>query len=401
MCLVPLLRYMTAGESHGPRLTAIVEGLPAGLPLSVAALNADLARRQGGYGRGGRMLIEQDTVEISAGMRGGHTLGSPLAMSIANRDWANWEQRMSAEAFTGEPPEPVRLPRPGHADLAGLAKYGHRDLRNILERASARETAARVAVGAVCRQLLLALGVQVGGYVTAIAGVEGPPQGEASPEVWARARESDVACPDPPTAEAMRRAIDAARERGDSVGGRVRVEATGVPPGLGSHTTWEARLDGRLAQALMSIPAIKSVEVGLGRASAARPGSQVHDPLVPRPERPEWPFARPTNQAGGIEGGMSNGEPLVLEAAMKPIPTLVNALPSVNLDTLEASRAHVERSDVCAVPAALVVAEAMVCFVLAQAALEKFGGDSLAEILRNLSGYQESLVRLWSPEQHD
>lgn len=389
------LRYMTAGESHGPRLTALLEGLPAGLRLSAEMLNSDLARRQGGYGRGGRMQIERDVVEITAGVRGGTTLGSPVALTLANRDWENWRERMSVEDFLpGATPKPVRLPRPGHADLAGMAKYGHRDLRNVLERASARETAARVAVGAVCRQFMLALSIRVGGYVTAIGGVECPPQPEADEGVWQRARESDVGCPDEAAAVLMRAAIDEARERGDSVGGRVRVEAVGVPPGLGSSVTWEGRLDGRLAQAVMSIPAIKSVEIGMGRAAAAVPGSQVHDPILPRPERSAWPFARPTNHAGGIEGGISNGEPVVIEAAMKPLPTLRAALPSVNLDTGQPEAAHVERSDVCAVPAALVVAEAMVCFVLAQAAREKFGGDSMAEVLANLDAYRAGLTRL-------
>ena len=393
------LRYMTAGESHGPGLTAILEGLPAGLPLSAAAINAELARRQRGYGRGGRMLIEQDAVEITGGVRGGLTLGSPLALVVANRDWENWRGRMSVEEWApGERPEPVRSPRPGHADLAGMAKYGQRDLRSILERASARETAARVAVGAACREFLRALGVQVGGYVTAIGGVEAPAPPEGGEEIWRRARESDVACPDETAAAAMRAAIDAARERGDSVGGRVRVEATGLPPGLGGHVTWEERLDGRLAQAVMSIPAIKAVQIGLGRAAGDRPGSQVHDPILPRAGADEWPFTRPTNHAGGVEGGLSNGEPIVVEATMKPIPTLVNALPSVDLDTGQPVTAHVERSDVCAVPAALVVAEAMVCFVLAQAAREKLGGDSLAQVRANLAAYRAGLARLWGPE---
>jgi chorismate synthase len=394
------LRYMTAGESHGPGLTAILEGLPAGLPLSAEPINTELARRQRGYGRGGRMLIEQDTVQITGGVRGGLTLGSPVALVVANRDWENWRECMSVEAWAaGERPAAVRTPRPGHADLAGLAKYGQRDLRNILERASARETAARVAVGAACREFLRELGVQVGGYVSALGGVEAAPQPEGREEVWRQARESDVACPDETAAGAMRAAIDAARERGDSVGGRVRVEATGVPPGLGAHVAWEQRLDGRLAQALMSIPAIKAVEIGLGRAAGSRPGSQVHDPILPRPGAPDWPFTRPTNHAGGVEGGLSNGEPLVVEATMKPIPTLLHALPSVDLDTGQSVTAHVERSDVCAVPAALVVAEAMVCFVLAQAAREKFGGDSLAEAQANLAAYRVALARLWGPER--
>ena len=393
------LTYSTAGESHGLVLTAIVVGLPAGLPVSVAAVDAELARRQAGYGRGGRMAIERDQVTITAGVRGGLTLGSPVALTIANRDGEHWRERMSPEPFAaGGWPEPVRVPRPGHADLAGAAKLGHRDLRNVLERASARETATRVAVGALCRQLLGALGVEVGGWVTALGGVECPPQPEAEPQVWRRARESDVACPDPETAALMRAAVDRAAAAGDTVGGRVRVEATGLPPGLGSVATWEERLDGRLAQALMSIPALKAVEIGLGRRSADLPGSQVHDAILPGEAGSPWPLRRPTNRAGGLEGGMTNGEPLVVEAAMKPIPTLTHALPSVDLDTGAAVAAHVERSDVCAVPAALVVAEAMVCFVLAEAVCAKFGGDSLGELRANWEAYRRGLARLWGPE---
>lgn len=393
------LRYSTAGESHGPQLSAIIEGLPAGLPVSVEAINRELARRQQGYGRGGRMRIEQDQATLSAGLRGGLTLGSPLALTIANRDWENWREQMSLESFAaGVEPPPVRVPRPGHADLAGMAKFGHQDLRNVLERASARETAARVAVGAICRQFLEALGIQVGGYVAAIGGVECSEQPPADPEVWTQAQASDVACPDESSSAQMRTAIDQAKARGDTVGGLLRVEARGVPPGLGSVATWEERLDGRLAQALMSIPAIKSVEIGLGREVAARPGSEVHDPILPHPDDPTWPFRRPSNRAGGVEGGMTNGEPLLIQAAMKPIPTLTQPLPSVDLDTGQPVTAHVERSDVCAVPAALVVAEAMVCFVLAQAAREKFGGDSLAEVLANLRAYREGLRGLWNPE---
>jgi chorismate synthase len=374
-------------------LTALLEGLPAGVPVDLTILDAELARRQEGYGRGGRMAIERDEAQITAGVRGGLTLGSPVALVIANRDWENWRTGMQAGPWgPGAEPEKVRLPRPGHADLAGAAKFGHTDLRNVLERASARETAARVAAGALCRQFLDALGIRVGGWVTRLGGVPCGPQAAADPEVWSRARMSDVACPDPAAAVAMRAAIDAAREAGDTVGGRVRVEALGLPPGLGSVATWEERLDGRLAQALMSIPAIKGVMVGEGWAAADGRGSQVHDALLPAPERPEWPYRHASNRAGGVEGGMTNGEPLVVEAAMKPIPTLLNPLPSVDLDTGEARCAHIERSDVCAVPAALVVAEAMVCLVLAEAMRDKFGGDSLAEVRANLESYRLSLA---------
>lgn len=393
------LRYVTAGESHGPELTAIIEGLPAGLRVSAQDVGVDLGRRQQGYGRGGRMRIERDAARITAGVRGGRTLGSPVALVLANRDWANWGDRMRVEEFPpGEEPAEIRLPRPGHADLAGMAKYGHRDLRNVLERSSARETAARVAVGAVCRAFLRELGVEVGGYVQRIGEATCGPQPEASEAVWLAARGSDVACPEAEAAERMRAAIDRAQAEGDTLGGRVVVEARGVPPGLGSYATAEERLDGRIAQALMSIPAIKAVEIGLGARVAELPGSQVHDAILPAPERPEWPLRRGSNHAGGLEGGISNGEPIVVAAAMKPIPTLQAALPSVDLATGEPARAHVERADVCAVPAALVVAEAMLCLVLAQAAREKLGGDSMAEVQAQLTAYRQGLRRLWGAE---
>lgn len=392
------LRFLTAGESHGPQLTAILTGLPAGLRVGAEAVNADLARRQRGYGRGGRMAIEQDQVTLTAGVRGGQTLGSPLALVIPNRDWENWRESMRIEAFApGTEPAEVRLPRPGHADLAGMAKFGHRDLRNVLERASARETAARVAVGAVCRGFLEELGIAVGGYVRSLGGVVGPEQPEASPAVWAAARESDVACPDEETSLLMREAIDQAQVAGDTLGGWLVVEARGVPPGLGSCGDWTERLDGQLAQALMSIPAIKAVEIGLGSRVADLPGSRIHDPILPDDADPHWPLSRPSNHAGGLEGGMSNGEPIVAAAAMKPIPTLRHPLPSVDLDTGEAATAHVERSDVCALPAALVVAEAMLCFVLARALREKFGGDSMAEVRANLEAYRQGLNAPWGP----
>lgn len=378
---------MTAGESHGVELTAILEGLLSGIPLSEADVDADLARRQRGYGRGARMKIEHDRVRFRAGVRGGVTLGSPLAMVIPNLDHESWGAVMPAGPFEA-PPEPVVRPRPGHADLAGGLKYDRRDLRDILERASARETAARVAVGAVCRKLLSLLGVEVFGHVTAIGGVAAHPPG-AWEDLRDRARASDLACADPAAETAMREAIREAAHAGDTLGGTFQIVALGCPPGLGSHVAWDRRLDGRLAQALMSIPAIKGVGVGLGFEAAARPGSWVHDPIAYDAEARR--FHRPSNHAGGLEGGMTNGEPLVCEAAMKPISTLKKPLESVDVDTKAPHPAAFERSDVCAVAAASVVGEAMVAITLCDALLEKLGGDSLGEAQRNLAGYQEQL----------
>jgi chorismate synthase len=375
---------MTAGESHGPEVTAIVEGIPAGLPLLAADVDADLARRQRGYGRGGRMKIEADRVRFTGGVRGGETIGGPVAMVIENRDHASWTGRMGAEPFP-EPPEPLTRPRPGHADLAGGLKYGRRDLRDVLERASARETAARVAVGAVCRKLLAALSVDVFAHVVAIGPVSAALSALPPGELRARARASDLACADEAAEQAMREAIREAAHRGDTLGGVFEVIATGVPPGLGSHAQWDRRLDGRLAQALMSVQAIKGVEIGLGFEAARAPGSEVHDPIGYDPEARA--FTRPSNRAGGIEGGITNGMPVVCRAAMKPIATLKRALPSVDVRTKEPFEAAFERSDVCAVAAASVVGEAMVAITIAAALLEKIGGDSLAEAARNLAGY--------------
>ncbi len=390
------LRMLTAGESHGPRLTAVLEGMPAGLGVSEAAINEDLRRRQVGYGRGRRMAIEADAVTITAGVRRGVTIGSPICLEIENRDWVNWQEEMSPlpPPRDWQSRRAVRVPRPGHADLAGAAKFGHRDMRNVLERASARETAARVAVGAVCRLLLAEFGIRVRAFVTSIGDVAAPahPEGE---QFWQAVENSDVRCADPDAAAGMRAAIDAARERGDTLGGTFAVYAEGVPAGLGSNAHWDRRLDAALAAAIMSIPAIKAVEIGDGVRSAGRPGSLVHDPILPAADDKTWPFARPTNHCGGIEGGISNGQPLIMRAYMKPIPTLVSPLPSVSLDSLQAVQAHAERSDVCAVPAAAVVGEAMVCLVLADALLAKFGGDTVQDTLAAYNAYLARLPQLW------
>jgi chorismate synthase len=384
-----LLKWSTAGESHGPELVALVEGIPAGMPLLAADVDADLARRQKGYGRGGRMKIETDRARIVAGVRGGETLGSPIAMVIENRDHASWLGRMGAEPFA-EPPEALTRPRPGHADLAGGLKYDRHDLRDILERASARETASRVAIGAVCRKLLGLAGVEVFAHVTAVGLVAAPPSELAPAELRDRARASDLACADEAAAEAMRGAIREASHAGDTLGGVFEVVALGVPAGLGSHVQWNRKLDGRLAQALMCIPAIKGVEVGLGFEAARRRGSEVHDAIAF--EEGTRAFVRPSNRAGGLEGGITNGMPVVCRAAMKPIATLRRALPSVDVRTKEPFEAAFERSDVCAVAAASVIGEAMVAITLAEALLEKVGGDSLGEVLRNLAGYRAQIL---------
>ncbi|MGH7293862.1 MAG: chorismate synthase [Polyangiaceae bacterium] len=383
------LRWFTAGESHGPRLTAIVEGVPSGLPLLAEDIDADLARRQRGYGRGGRMKIETDRVEIVGGVRGGETLGSPIALSIMNRDHASWMDRMSAAPLPS-PAEPLSRPRPGHADLAGGLKHDRHDLRDVLERASARETASRTAVGAVCRKLLAAVGIEVFAHVVAIGPVEAPAMTLPFADARARARESDLACVDPKAAAAMRDAIREAAHAGDTLGGVFEVIATGAPPGLGSHVQWDRKLDGRLAQALMSIQAIKGVEIGAGFGAARAHGSQVHDPI--HYDTHARRFTRPSNRAGGLEGGITNGMPVVCRAAMKPIATLKKALDSVDVRTKVPFEAAFERSDVCAVAAASVVGEAMVCIVLADALVEKFGGDSMTELARNVDGYRKQLA---------
>lgn len=375
------LRFLTAGESHGPALLGILEGLPAGLPLEAADIDRDLARRQKGYGRGGRMRIEEDRAEILSGVRFGRTLGSPLGLLVRNRDWENWTERMRVEPG-GPDPRPVQVPRPGHTDLAGGLKYGHTgDLRNVLERASARETAMRVALGAAARVLLRDLGIQVGSYVRSIGAAEADDAASAEPELFREDAEGLALLADATETRALTAAasgrlvaaIQEAQGRRDTLGGVIEVVATGVPPGLGSHVQADRKLDGRLGAALLSIQAIKAVEVGDANRSGRAFGSETHDPLVLSAGRLE----RTSNRAGGLEGGVTNGEPLVLRAVMKPLSTVPSALPSVHLGTLEATPAHVERSDTCAVPAAGVVCEAMVALTLADAVLEALGGDTL------------------------
>jgi chorismate synthase len=382
-------RFLTAGESHGEGLTAVIEGLPAGLPLTEADIDADLARRQRGYGRGGRMKIERDHAHITSGVRWGLTLGSPLTLTIQNRDWENWKDTMAV----GEPPsgtaaKAVTRPRPGHADLAGAMKYSHRDIRNVLERSSARETTARVAVAGVARRLLREFGITILSHVTEIGGVHIGPLALPWDEIARRAEASEVRCADPEAERAMIEAIDAAKGKGDTLGGVFEVVGLGCPVGLGSYVHWDRKLDGRLSQAFCSIHAIKGAEVGMGFEAARRPGSEVHDEIL---FDPAGGFTRGTNSAGGLEGGVTNGQPVVVRAAMKPISTLRRPLRSVDLETKAPVEAVVERSDVCAVPAAGVVGEAMMAIVLAQAFLEKFGGDSLEEIRRNYGAYQEYL----------
>jgi chorismate synthase len=384
------LRWVTSGESHGPRLTAIVEGIPAGMPLLASDVDGDLARRQRGYGRGGRMKIETDRVELTGGVRGGETLGSPIGLTIQNRDHENWLDRMSP-APMATTPEPVTRPRPGHADLSGGLKYDRKDLRDILERASARETAARTAVGAIARKLLSCVGIDVFAHVVSIGDVRANVGELSHAEIKARARASDLSCADADAEAKMREAILAAAHAGDTLGGRFEVVATGVPAGLGSHTQWDRKLDGRLVQALVSIHAIKAAEVGDGWRASEQRGSQVHDPIGY--DADAHAFTRPSNHAGGLEGGITNGEPVVCRAAMKPIATLKKALPSVDVRTKEAFQAAHERSDVCAVAAASVVGEAMIAITLADALLEKFGGDSLGELVRNVTSYREQLAR--------
>ncbi len=387
------MRYLSSGESHGFCLTAIIEGLPAGLGLSAAEINRDLARRQQGYGRGARMTLERDRVEIRSGLRFNRTLGSPLTLTISNRDWENWREKMAPE---GEPPPDDGLlvrPRPGHADLAGGGKYNQRDLRNILERSSARETAIRVAVGSVARTLLGQFGILVYSRVLSIGSVEAAREDPGEPWPGSQIECSPVRCADTGAEKAMMEAIDHARQAGDSLGGTFEVKVVGAPLGLGSHVHWDRRLDGRLARAVMSIQGIKGVELGEGFAVAAKPGSQVHDPIIPHPLTGVF---RPTNRAGGLEGGMTNGQPLVLRAAMKPIPTLVSPLPSIDLITGEAAPAAAERSDVCAVPSASIVAEAAVAWELAVAFREKFAGDCLQEMEAGFKYYREHLCRYLS-----
>lgn len=382
------MRYVTAGESHGPALVAVVSGVPAGVPVDATAIDADLSRRQVGYGRGGRMAIERDAASILSGMRFGRTIGSPVALLIENRDWGNWTDVMSP---TGEPTDRMKVtqPRPGHADLGGVLKTRAEDVRDILERASARETAARVAAGAIAKALLAQLGVTVRSYVQRIGPASMPE--EMPPAIdWAAVESSDVRCPEPVVAAAMRQAIDDAREQGESLGGVIVVVAEGLVPGLGGYAEADLRLDARLAAAVLSIPAFKGVEIGEAFDNAARPGSQVHDAI--RWEQGRG-YVRDTNRAGGLEGGMTNGERLLVRGAMKPIPTLMCPLASVDILTHEPVDASKERSDVCAVPAAGVVAEAEVALVLATAYAEKFGGDALDDMVQSLASYRERIAR--------
>jgi len=390
-----MVRWLTAGESHGRALVAICEGIPAGVEVTSADIAAALARRRAGYGRGARMKFEQDEVEITGGTRHGRTLGSPVAIRVGNTEWPKWETVMSPDPVPAEDlaelarNAPLTRPRPGHADLAGMQKYGHDDARPVLERASARETAARVALGEVARQFLVqAFGIEVLSHVVEIGAVSAPASAQPEPADRARIDADPVRCLDSKASLAMQEEIDAARKDGDTLGGVVEVLGYGLPPGLGSHVHWDRRLDGRLAGALMSIQAIKGVEVGDGFTTARRRGSQAHDEI----EATAGGVRRRTNRAGGIEGGMSTGEVLRVRAAMKPISTVPRALDTVDTSTGEPAKAINQRSDVTAVPAAGVVAEAMVALVLADAAAEKFGGDSVAEARRNLRGYLDSLV---------
>ena len=375
-------RFTTAGESHGRGLVGILEGIPAGLPVSAERINVELKRRMGGYGRGARMKIEADQIEWLSGVRAGETLGSPIAMLVWNRDWENWRDVMAAEADApgAERRRQVTRPRPGHADLTGALKYDRHDARDILERASARETVARVACGAVCKVLLEQFGIEVGSHVVELGGVVAQPPVPIPQPLNAAADASPVRCLDPAAEREIVARIDAAKAAGDTLGGVVEVIALGLPVGLGSHVSWDTKLDGRLAQALMSIPAVKGVELGLGFEAARRRGSEVHDEILPG-------LSRATNRAGGTEGGMTTGEPLVARVAMKPISTLMSPLRTVDLKTGGPAQAQSERSDVTAVPAMGVIAEAMMALVLARALLEKFGGDALSETKRNFEGY--------------
>jgi chorismate synthase len=396
-----MLRFLTAGESHGKALVTIVEGVPAGLALDIDALTTDLRRRQTGYGRGRRMLIESDRAEPLSGVRHGLTTGGPIALVIPNKDWENWQRTMYSEpempdGATGADRSPVTRPRPGHADLAGFVKYGHEDMRNVLERASARETAARVAVGAIARQLLRTIGAEIVSHVVRIgAAAVADPLTISFSQVRAIDADAPLHCADAAVEQLMIAEIDKAREAGDTMGGTFEVIVHGLPPGLGSYVHWDRKLDGRLAQALMSIPAIKAVGIGRGPAVADVPGSRVHDEILPGPDangEASIPLARPTNNAGGLEGGVTNGQDLRVTAYMKPISTLMKPLRSVDLTTMSVSPAAIERSDICAVPAAAVVGEAMVAIVLADAMLEKFGSDSIEEITANWEAFRRRTV---------
>ena len=386
-----MVRFFTAGESHGQGLVIIVEGVPAALPIDEGYIASQLARRQRGYGRGGRMLIEQDHAYIMSGVRHGHTLGSPIGMTIENKDWVNWETAMAVEdvgdTSHDERSKRITRIRPGHADLPGAMKYGFQDVRDVLERASARETAARVAAGAVAMRLLEEFGIRLHSHVVSIGGIKA----EISDVIdWQAVEESPVRCADPEAATKMMAEIDAAKEAGDTAGGTVEVIAENVPIGLGSHVHWDRKIDALVAQALMSINAVKAVSIGPGFEVADLRGSQVHDVILPVTD-PDHPWQRESNRAGGTEGGMTDGMPLVARFAIKPIATITNPLPSVDLDTGDLVQAHYERSDVCQVPPAGVIGEAMVALVLAGAFMEKFGGDSISETRHNYEGYMATV----------
>lgn len=390
-----MLRYLTAGESHGPQLTAVLEGVPANLELTDEMINADLARRQCGYGRGGRMLIEKDTVEILSGVRWGKTIGSPITLCVKNRDWVNWQEKMSPYEIHRDDKIRVTRSRPGHADLSGAMKYDQHDVRNILERSSARETAARVAVGAVAKALLSRFGITVCGFVAELGGIRANRPDLAIRALQELAASSELFTYDVAAETEMKALIDKMKEEGDTVGGIIEVVVSGVPVGLGSHVHWDRKLDARLAMAVMSIQAIKGVEIGAGFETARSPGSKIHDEIYYDSARivagETTGFYRKSNNAGGIEGGISNGEEIIVRAAMKPIPTLYKPLRSVDIVTKEPYEATVERSDVCAVPAAAVVGEAVVALEIANSFLEKFGGDTIEETWRNYQGYIDYL----------
>lgn len=380
-----MLRYLNGGESHGKYLLAVLEGVPAGLPLTPDMVNSDLARRQKGYGRGGRMRVEEDRVEFACGVRHGKTLGNPIGLLVANKDWENWKDVMAVEPSQAPPAKVVTRPRPGHADLVGAIKYGHRDIRNVLEKASARETAIRVAIGGVAKALLGQFGMRVVSYTMEIGGVTANRVDDPL-LAYDKAERSDVRCPDEEAGAQMIERIRAAKHKGDTLGGVFEVVATNPPIGLGSYAQWDRRLGARLAMAAMSIQAMKGVEIGMGFEAARRFGSEVHDEIYY--EQGGKQFVRKTNNAGGLEGGITNGQPIVLRVAMKPISTLYSPKKSVDIETKEPFDATVERSDICTVPAAGVVGEAVVAFEMANAMIEKFGGDSLEEMKRNYDAYQ-------------
>ena len=396
-----MLRFTTAGESHGPALISILEGAPAGIPLVAGDVNADLARRQQGYGRGRRMQIESDAVEFLSGVRAGSTVGSPIAMLIRNRDWENWREVMdpapdaAGESGVAEPRKrAVTRPRPGHADLAGMLKYDRDDARDVLERASARETTARVAAGAICRKLLAEFGVRIGSHLVELGGIEAALPAELPADINKVSDASAVRTLDPVAETAIIARIDEAKKAGDTLGGVCEVVCTGLPIGIGSHVSWDRKLDGRIGAAMMSIPAVKGVGIGMGFDAARQPGSAVHDEILAGGETARSAnLRRRTNRAGGLEGGMTTGESLVVRVAMKPISTLMRPLATVEMKTGEAASAVAERSDVTAVPAMGVIAEAMLAFVIAQGMIEKFGGDSLGEMRRNFDGYVSQIAQ--------